>query len=82
MAIIEEAGKWYDRCGDCGQAVKERHVSTRHNVCDECWQRRGWLVGHLNILGTEPRFLKIHSAMANHTGTAKRQIIVLQKAII
>jgi hypothetical protein len=79
--MIEENGKYYDRCGDCGLAIKEQKVSDRHNICDECWERRGWLVSMGTKIWNDPRFKKIQSSMAHKTGTAKRQILALQKAM-
>jgi hypothetical protein len=78
--MIEENGYWYERCGDCGNAVIDRKISKRQNICDECWERRAWLVRNI-ALGVDPRFHKIQRAMANHTGTAKRQIIKWQSEL-
>lgn len=73
--------EYFDRCGDCGCEIKECKVSKRHNVCDECWERRGWLVTNGTKLYTDPRFQKIQRSMAHHTGTAKRQILKLQQEL-
>ncbi len=71
--------RFYNRCGDCGQDFKERSVSKRRDICDECWERRCWLVAQMKV-GNLPldRFQKIQRSMAYHRGTAKRQIIKLQ----
>ena len=68
---------YFDRCGDCGCDIKERRISKRHNVCDGCWENRGWLVEHMKSLPLD-KFQHIQRSMAYHTGTAKRQIIKLQ----
>lgn len=80
MGFIEQDGHYYDRCGDCGGAIKERIKSKRDNICDDCWERREWLVKNiLNRTDLLPEFKRIQIAMANHTGTAKRRIVALQK---
>ncbi len=74
--------RYYDRCGDCGRYIKQREVSKWHKVCDECWERRGWFVAHINEIITLIgllKFQKLQRDMAYHSGTAKRQIIKLQK---
>ena len=71
--------EFYERCSDCGGDVKERKQSKRDTICDECWERRVWLVSRLSVYENDPRFHKIQRAMAYRTGTAKRQILALQK---
>ena len=73
------ATEFYERCGDCGGDVKERKQSKRNKICDECWERREWLVSRLSVYETDPRFHKVQQAMAYQTGTAKRRILALQK---
>jgi len=77
--MIEKDGRWYERCGDCGEPVIEHKESRLTKVCDECWKRRGWLVDHAGTYSKYDRVHKIQRAMAHHTGTAKNQIIKLQR---
>jgi len=77
--MIEENGHYYERCHDCGGAVKD--VKHPTHVCNECWERREWLVKEGKHLYSDPRFKKIQKAMANQTGTAKKQIIAWLKEI-
>jgi len=77
--MIEKDGKWYERCGDCGEAVLERKISGLTKVCDECWERRGWLVDNAGKYSKDGRFQKIQRSMGYHSGTAKKQIIKLQQ---
>jgi len=81
MGFVEKDGHYYPRCGDCGGAIEERKVSKRESICDDCWERRGWLLENREIIGMA-EFKKIQSVMAHHTGTAKRRILKLQKEII
>lgn len=72
--------QYYDRCGDCGGDIKESKVSKRHNVCDDCWGRRGWIVEHMNDVVSwigMADFQKLQRSMAYKTGTAKRKIVKL-----
>ncbi len=69
------------RCGDCGgvATIKRKEIS-RRDICDECWERRDWLLKNYVLVGSAA-FQKIQRAMANNTGTAKKQIIALQKEL-
>ena len=81
--MIEENGYYYERCGDCGQAVKERKMSKLSRVCDECWERRAWLVSNIGLMSSSlERFQKVQRAMAHHTGTAKRYIVKWQNEVV
>jgi DNA-directed RNA polymerase subunit RPC12/RpoP len=74
--MIEIDSTWYERCGDCGQAVIERKKSRRESICDECWERREWLVKNLKTMPIK-EFQAIQKSMAYKTGTAKRKILKL-----
>jgi len=63
--------KYYERCGDCGGDVKE--PSHRGDICDGCWDNRGWLLENRVMIGMA-EFQKIQRAMASKKGTAKSQI--------
>ena len=64
---------YWGKCGDCGGEVGERKVSSRRDVCDTCWENRGWLLKNRELIGMA-EFQKIQRSMANHRGTAKRRI--------
>ena len=76
--------RYYERCGDCGGDVGERKVSKRLSICDDCWERRGWIVANMNRI-TEwlgmKEFRALQGSMAHHTGTAKRKIIKMMKEL-
>jgi len=76
--------RYIERCGDCGGDVGERQVSKRESICDGCWERRGWIVTHLNEI-TEyfgmKEFQTLQRSMAYKTGTAKRKIIKMMKEL-
>ena len=65
--------RYYERCGDCGEAIGEHKISTRADVCDVCWDNRGWLLANRVMIGTD-EFQKVQRSMASHRGTAKRRI--------
>ena len=73
-----------ERCGDCGGDVGERKTSKRRSICDDCWERRGWIVTNLNKI-TEyfgmKEFQALQRSMAYKTGTAKRKIIKMMKEL-
>ena len=73
MAIVEEGGHYYPRCGDCGSAIKESTKSSRKDVCDECWDNRGWLLENRVMIGTT-EFQRAQKMMGGRRGTAKRHI--------
>jgi hypothetical protein len=79
--MIEIDGKWYEKCGDCGEPVVKREVSTLSRLCDECWERRGWLVDNAGKYWKDGTFERIQRDMRNHNGKAKGKIIKLQKAL-
>lgn len=81
MGFIEVDNKYYERCGDCGEAVIGSGKSTRPDVCDECWERRGWLVKNGAKFCLDPRFRAIQKSMAGKRGTAKKKIIALQQEV-
>ncbi len=68
------------RCGDCGQEIKERKVSGRRDICDGCWDNRGWLLENRVMIGMA-EFQKIQRSMSAQRGTAKRRIEKLKKEI-
>ena len=74
--------KYYERCGDCGGDITERKVSKRLSICDDCWERRGWIVANMNRIvewfGLK-EFQALQSVMAHKTGTAKRRIVKMMK---
>ncbi len=77
--------KYYERCGDCGGDIKERKISKRERVCDECWERRGWVVNnHSKIVERFglAEFQKMQRVMGRHSGTARRRIKKWQLALI
>jgi len=84
MGFVEENGHYYDRCGDCGGTIKERKQSKRASICDDCWERRGWVVEHMSRIveyfGIK-EFGKLQSSMAHHTGTAKRKILSMVREL-
>lgn len=65
--------KYYERCGDCGQDIKEPSLSHRRDICDACWDNRGWLLENRVMIGMKA-FTEVQRAMAGHRGTAKRRI--------
>ena len=73
-----------ERCGDCGGDVGERKTSKRLSICDDCWERRDWVVTNLNKI-TEyfgmKEFQALQRSMAYKTGTAKRKIIKMVKEL-
>ena len=69
---------YFGNCGDCGGEIGERKVSTRRDICDECWGNRGWLLENIKVIGMEET-RKRQRAMNNHRGTAKRRIIKVKK---
>ena len=76
--------RYIERCGDCGGDVGERKISKRHNICDDCWTRRGWIVTNLNKI-TEyfgmKEFEALQRSMAYKTGIAKRKILKMIKEL-
>jgi len=76
--------KYQERCGDCGGDVGERKISKRFNICDDCWERRGWIATKLNKI-TEyfglKEFQALQRSMAYKTGTAKRKIVAMMKEL-
>jgi len=79
--MIEKDGKYYERCGDCGGAIIENKVSSRLTVCDECWERRGWIVKNMTKIAEYfgmAEFTKLQRSMAYKSGTAKRKILKWQ----
>lgn len=74
----------FERCGDCGGEIKEVIKSRRADVCEECWERRGWLVAHMNKIVEwfgMAEFQALQRSMANHTGTAKRKILKMMREL-
>ena len=65
-------------CGDCGGDIGEQKKSSRRDVCDECWDRRGWLMDNYALIGLDA-FQKVQRAMRGRRGTAKRAILKLQQ---
>lgn len=67
-----------------GGGVGERKISTLMSICDDCWERRGWIVenmsGIVEWFGLK-EFQSLQSVMAHHTGTAKRRIIKMMKEL-
>lgn len=70
--------RYVQRCGDCDGDIGERKTSKRPSICDDCWERRDWIVTNLNKI-TEyfgmREFQALQRSMAYKTGTAKRKII-------
>ena len=74
MSRYSQMGEpYWGKCGDCGGEVGERIVSSRRDVCDACWENRGWLLENRELIGMA-EFQRIQKSMANHRGTAKRRI--------
>ena len=65
--------KYQERCGDCGGDIKEPSISHRGDICDPCWENRGWLLKNREMIGMKA-FAEVQRAMAGHRGTAKRRI--------
>lgn len=72
--------KYYERCGDCGGDIEEPSVSHRRDICDTCWENRGWLLQNHAMIGMA-ELQKVQRAMASHRGTAKRRIEKLKASI-
>ena len=77
--------RFSERCGDCGQEVGEQKVlGHRQDVCDSCWERRGWIVTNMSNI-TEyfgmKEFQALQRSMAYKTGTAKRKIVKMMKEL-
>ena len=76
--------RYLERCGDCGSDIGERKTSKRTNICDDCWERRDWVVTNLNKI-TEyfgmKEFQALQRSMAYKTGTAKRKILKMVKEL-
>ncbi len=77
--------RFYEQCGDCGTQIK---VNPKHrgrpDVCDECWDRREWLVAHMSEVLTKigmVRFQGIQRSMIFQRGTAKQQIIKVMEEV-
>lgn len=75
---IEIDRKYYEKCKDCGEAIKDRVISRRKDVCDECWGRREWLMKNFSKYGLD-NFNKVQKAMRGRKGKAKNIILSLQK---
>lgn len=72
--------KYYQKCNDCGGDIKEPSLSHRRDVCDTCWDNRGWLLkNHLIIDILE--FQKVQRSMVSHRGTTKRRIEKLKSEL-
>lgn len=67
------------KCNDCGRAfeMKRTEERGRHDVCDDCWKNRTWLVNNARLLPPE-KFMAIQKAMGYGRGTAKRKIEALK----
>jgi len=76
--------RYQERCGDCGGDVGEQKVSKRSDTCDDCWERRRWVVTNLNKItkyfGMKD-FQALQRSMAYRTGTAKRKILKMMKEL-
>lgn len=76
--------KVYDRCGDCGGDAEERKLLKLRCICDDCWERRNWLVINLSKI-TEyfgmKEFKALQRSMAYKGGTAKRKILKMMKEL-
>lgn len=72
--------KYYERCNDCGGDITEPTVSHRRDICDTCWDNRGWLLKNREMVGMV-EFQKVQRNMASHKGTAKRRIEKLKKEL-
>ncbi len=70
--------KYFRRCGDCGEDIVEQKRSSRQDICDTCWDNRGWLLENRKMIGMT-EFQKVQRAMASHRGTAKRRIEKLKE---
>ena len=64
---------YWGKCGDCGGEIGERTKSKRRDICDACWENRGWLIENRELIGIA-EIQKIQKSMGNHRGTAKRRI--------
>lgn len=77
--------RYYEKCHDCGceitKETRNNPKNTRHDICDGCWDNRGWLLTHREQIGL-PKFQEIQRAMVNSRGTAKRKIEALKKVIV
>ncbi len=62
-----------EKCTDCGSDVVGREHSGLSNICDVCWDNRGWLVKNLSNVG-QAELLKIQHLIRGRTGGAKRAI--------
>ena len=72
---IEES--YWGKCSDCGGDIKEPSLPHRRDICDTCWDNRGWLLENRVMIGMV-EFQKIQRSMAYKTGTAKRKILKMQ----
>lgn len=66
-----------ERCTDCAQEVGKREHSGLSNVCDRCWDNRGWLIDNLKTVGVK-ELLRIQQLIRNRTGEARRAISALR----
>ena len=62
-----------DKCTDCGSDVVGREHSGISNICDVCWDNRGWLVNNIKTAG-QAGFRDIQHHIRGRTGGAKRVI--------
>ena len=69
---------YHEKCHDCGWKMGARKISKLSYVCDECWERRAWVVDHAVEIGMA-EFQKIQKAMRGKRGTAKRRIMKLKE---
>lgn len=68
------------KCGDCGDEVGEINHAGRGDICDGCYENRGWLLTNRVSIGMA-EFQEIQRSMAAHRGTAKRRIEKLKAGI-
>ncbi len=70
-----------DKCHDCGEWLttvnQKRLCDLRWDICDDCWNNRGWIVRNAQRIGLE-NLHDVQRAMKSHRGTAKRRIRYLK----
>lgn len=42
---------YWGKCGDCGGEIGEASISHRRDICEGCWDNRGWLLKNREMIG-------------------------------